>query len=282
MSHSLPDATLPAPGTPPGQAIPLLVEAFGDRVYQLGLRVCPTPSEAEDLVQETMLAALRSWPRFRGESHPYTWLFRIAMRTCRRMHRKRAGEPDHFLPLDELLGLRGKGQAGAGGGAELGEATSTPPNVTQQRALQGEIRRRLDGAMERVPPIYRVALVLKDIADFSLDEIAEILDIQPATAKTRVHRGRLHLRQALDEEGVFVPLPERSDVPRQVCLDLLRTKLDSMDRGVDFPLPPGEICDRCFALFRTLDLSREACASLREGTMPATLRKRLRDLLASA
>ena len=125
-------------------------------------------------------------------------------------------------------------------------------------------------------------MVLKDIADFSLEEIAEILEIQPATAKTRVHRGRLHLRRALDEQGVFSPLPERSDVPRQVCMDLLRTKLDAMDRGVDFPLPHGEICDRCFALFRSMDLSQEACASLREGTMPARLRDRLRSLLDEA
>lgn len=275
----------PEPGTPPRQAIPVLVDAYGDRVYQLGLRVCPTPSEAEDLVQETMLAALKSWPRFQGDSHPYTWLFRIAMRTCRRMHRKRVGEPEHFLPLDELLGLKGNGAGGydmGNGSAHLGAAAATPATVTQERALQGEVRRRLDAAMERVPPVYRVALVLKDIADFSLEEIGEILEIQPATAKTRVHRGRLHLRKALDEEGVFIPLPERGDVPRQICLDLLRAKLDSMDRGVEFPLPPGEICDRCFALFRTLDLSQEACASLREGTMSDTFRERLRDLLTGA
>ena len=101
------------------------------------------------------------------------------------------------------------------------------------------------------------------------------LEIQAATAKTRVHRGRIHLRRALEEEGVFAPLP-RSDVPRQVCLDLLKAKLDAMDRGVDFPLPHGEICDRCFALFRSMDVTQEACASLRTGTMPDTLRERLR------
>lgn len=257
------------PGTPAQDAVPALVAAYGDRVYRLGLRICPDPGEAEDLVQETMVAALKSWPRFKGDAHPYTWLFRIAMRTCRRMHRRRVGEPESFLPLDEVLGL--KGGTSAGGVT----AAASAPTAAQESMLRQEVRRRLDAALRRVPPVYRVALVLKDLADFSLEEVGDILEIQTATAKTRVHRGRIHLRRALEEEGVFAPLP-RSDVPRQVCLDLLKAKLDAMDRGVDFPLPHGEICDRCFALFRSMDVTHEACASLRDGIMPDTLRERLR------
>ena len=272
-----PDPAL-QPGTPPRAAVAALVEAYGGRVYHLGLRICPTPSEAEDLVQETMVAALRSWPRYAGDAHPYTWLFRIAMRTCRRMHRKRVGEPDHMMPLAELMGLS---QGSALRRASSTQAMSSRGNVAQERALEGEVRRRLDAAIARVPTVYRVALVLKDIADFSLDEIAEILEIQPATAKTRVHRGRLHLRRALDEEGAFTPLPS-TNVPRQVCIDLLKAKLDAMDRGADFPFPDGELCDRCIALFRSLDLSRDVCASLREGTMPVRLRQRLGDLIEAS
>lgn len=264
-----------APGTSPEVAVPALVESYGDRVYRLGLRICPDPAEAEDLVQETMVAALKSWPRFRGDSHPYTWLFRIAMRTCRRMHRRRVGEPDSFIPLDELLGLN---DAPA---MREARAAASPSGAAAETTLQREVRRRLDTALRRVPPVYRVALVLKDLADFSLEEVGDILEIQAATAKTRVHRGRMHLRRALEDEGVFAPLPQ-SEVPRQVCLDLLSAKLDAMDRGVDFPLPHGEICDRCFALFRSMDLAQEACASLRDGTMPATLRERLRALTEAA
>jgi RNA polymerase sigma-70 factor (ECF subfamily) len=255
-----------------------LLDAYGDRVYALGLRICPTGAEAEDLVQETMLAALRSWPRFKGDAHAYTWLFRIAMRTCRRMHRKRVGEPEQLIPLAELMGLS---EGSALRTSALTEAMSSEADISQDKALQEEVRRRLDAAIERIPPVHRVALVLKDIADFSLDEIAEILEIQPATAKTRVHRGRLHLRRALDEEGLFAPLPSPT-VPRQVCLDLLKAKLDAMDRGADFPFPHGELCDRCVALFRSMDLTKEACASLRDGTMPATLRERLGSLVEEA
>lgn len=125
------------------------MDAYGDRVYAMGLRICPTPSEAEDLVQETMVAALRSWPGFKGEAHPYTWLFRIAMRTCRRVHRKRVGEPEEMIPLAELMGLS-EGSALRTSG--LTEAMSSEADASQDKALQEEVRRRLDGAIERIPP----------------------------------------------------------------------------------------------------------------------------------
>jgi RNA polymerase sigma-70 factor (ECF subfamily) len=249
------------------------MERHGDRLHRLALRLCPTEAEADDLVQETMIAALAAWPSFKGESRPYTWLFRIAARTCARMQRKRAGEPDRLLPLDEILG------SGSEGSGSAAPPMAAPGGRAWTALERQEVRRRLDRALAEVPRDFRMALVLKDIADFSLDEIGEILEIGAATAKTRVHRGRIHLRRALGEQGALPPLPPPSDVPRQVCLDLLAAKLDAMDRGVDFPLPHGEICDRCAALFRSLDLAQDACATLRGGAIPARLKRRLDALL---
>ena len=266
----------PPPGTPAREAVAALMDRHGDRLPRLALRVCPTETEADDLVQETMIAALAAWPRFRGESRTYTWLFRIAARTCARMQRKRAGEPDRLLPLDEIVdGVPG------GSGAERSPVDGDRTARAWTTLEREEVRRRLDRALADVPSAFRMALVLKDIADFSLDEIGEILEIPAATAKTRVHRGRVHLRRSLGEQGVLRPLPAPSDVPRQVCLDLLAAKLDAMDKGVDFPLPHGEICERCAALFRSLDLAQDACATLREGALPARLRQRLDALLAA-
>jgi RNA polymerase sigma-70 factor (ECF subfamily) len=260
----------PAPGTPAREAIPALLDIYGERLLQLGLRTCHSQAEAEDLLQETMVEALRSWEGFEGRSRPSTWLFRIALRTCRRMHRRRAGEPPGFDPLDRLQD--------ASRGLSAGPRGRTPRAVARAETTR-EVRRRLDAALAIVPRDFRIALVLKDIADFSLEEVAEILGVRPATVKTRVHRGRLKLREALSNEGVFGPLPE-SPVPRRVCMDLLRAKLDAMDRGVDFPFPHGEICDRCSALFQSLDLGQQACASLRGGDLPEVLRIRLEGLLS--
>ena len=251
-----------------------LMGQHGDRLYRLALRLCPTEAEADDLVQETMIAALSAWPGFKGESRPYTWLFRIAARTCAKMQRKRVGEPDRLLPLDEILAPE-PGATEEVGGPVAGSPAGRPWTTLERQ----DVRRRLDRALTEVPRDFRMALVLKDIADFSLAEIGEILEIPSATAKTRVHRGRAYLRRALGDQGVLAPLPPPSDVPRQVCLDLLAAKLDAMDKGVDFPLPHGEICDRCAALFRSLDLARDACSTLREGAIPDRLRRRLDALL---
>lgn len=260
----------PGVGTPAREAIPLLLDAHGDRLFQLGLRNCRTRAEAQDLVQETMIQALGSWDSFQGRSRASTWLFQIAVRTCRRMHRRRSGEPDRFESLDHfrhgsaIPGFHDDGRGEADPGRTL---------------ARGEVAERLDAALALIPEDFRISLVLKDIADFSLAEVAAILDVPTATVKTRVHRGRVRLREALEAEGALPALPASGVTPRQVCMDLLAAKLEAMDRGVPFPFPHGEVCDRCAALFRSMDLAADVCASLGRGSLPEPFRSALRERL---
>lgn len=85
------------------QALALLVETQGDRLYSLGIRFCGNREEAEDLVQETFLQAYKNWSQFQGRSSAATWLYTIASRVCQRFHRKKSGEPDRLESLEELL-----------------------------------------------------------------------------------------------------------------------------------------------------------------------------------
>ena len=77
-------------------------------------------------------------------------------------------------------------------------------------------------------------------------------------------------------------LPRKSAPPpnhaKQMCLDLLKAKQEALDRGVAFPVPPEEMCERCQALFATLDLGRDTCRRLGQGELPAALR---REMLAA-
>ena len=97
-----------APATPTGwaipreEAIPRLLDLHGGRLLGLGQRICGTPEEAEDLVQEIFVQAWRKWDQFDGRSDPFVWLYTIARRICQRMHRKRAGEPERLESLDVL------------------------------------------------------------------------------------------------------------------------------------------------------------------------------------
>jgi RNA polymerase sigma-70 factor (ECF subfamily) len=248
------------------EAIPLLLEEHGGRIYSLGLRLCGDASDAQDLVQETFLNAFRHWQGFEGRAQPSTWLYTIAARACQRMHRKRAGEPEHMDSLDDLLPSR---QRGVPDTAAFGADTEDDPETEH---LRREARQRVEQALAEVPAHFRLPLVLKELAELSLAEIAAVLGLKEATVKTRIHRARLALRKALADG-----LPERPAAApsheRRVCLDLLRAKQEAMDRGEHLPVANAELCDRCRSLFETLDLARDACVSLGEGELPPPVRQ---------
>lgn len=249
---------------PADAAIPRLLDIHGGRLFRLGLRICGNPQEAEDLVQETFLRAFRKWSQFEGRSDPGTWLYTIAVRVCRRLHRRRAGQPYRLESLHELL--------------PSGE--DRVPDIPSRRdgpydaALRKESRETVEEAVARLPIHFRIPLTLKDILEFSVAEVAEILGLKEATVKTRVHRARLYLRRELARRlpNKEAPPPDHS---RQMCLDLIRAKQESLDRGVEFPLGEEELCSRCRAFFNTLDLAQDACRSISRGEIPETLKKEL-------
>ena len=255
-------------GRPAGEAVAELMEREGARILGLGLRLCGNRADAEDLVQETFLQAFRKWEQFEGRSSPSSWLYTIAARVCQRRHRLRAGEPARVESLDELL---------PSGEARLAQLPS-PEETAFDGRLRNELAGYVDRALEDLAPDFRMPLVLKEIAELSLSEIAEILDVKEATVKTRLHRGRLALRKALVANLPREPGPP-PDHSRQVCLDLLRSKMEAMDRGVEFPVARDELCTRCRSVFDSLDLTVAACRWIHQGELSDGLRARLLEAL---
>ena len=254
---------------PRDEAIPAILERHGGRLLALGTRFCGSATEAEDLVQETLLEAYRSWESFEGRSSPATWLYTIASRVCRRFHRKRSGEPEEVVSLDEEMPF----------GASRASHVAAPDPGPLEAELRREGERRIGDAIAALPLDFRMPLVLKEIVGFSVAEVAGVLELKQATVKTRLHRARLRLRDALDEV-----LPRRELPPaaysEQVCLDLLRAKQESLDRGTEFPGAGNDVaCERCQAVFRTLDLASDLCADLGRGEIPPELRRRLLERL---
>ena len=252
-----------AAGTPAEEAVPRLLDAHGGRMYALARRICGTPEDAEDLVQEIFLQAFRKWNQFDGRANPTTWLFTIAVRACRRMHRRRAGQPHRIESLDALLPFaepRLPALPGNGGAADTSE--------------RNEAVELLERAIAGLPGEFRLPLILKDILELPVADVAAALGLQTATVKTRLHRARLRLRKAL-----VTQLPQRAAPPpaysRQVCLDLLAAKQDALDRGVTFPVGNEVICERCRAVFASLDWTHDLCHSLGRGKLPAQVRRRV-------
>jgi hypothetical protein len=133
-------------------------------------------------------------------------------------------------------------------------------------------RERVGEVIVSLPVTFRLPLVLKEIIGLSMAEVAGILGIKEATVKTRVHRARLRLRQAV-EAGLPLKEGPPPAYSKQVCLDLLRAKQEALDRGVEFPRAKEIICERCQTVFATMDLAHDVCREIGDGQLPEDLRK---------
>jgi RNA polymerase sigma-70 factor (ECF subfamily) len=251
-------------------ALQRLVNEYGGQLYSLGLRFCGDRQDAEDLVQEVFLQAFRAWGSFEGRSSPKTWLYTIAARVCQRMHRPRAGEPARIGSLEELLPF----------GEPRIAAIADEQDDATQAAIRREARERAEQAIAELPDEFRVPLILKEIVELTVPEVAEILGLEEGTVKSRVHRARLRIRAEIDKA---LPRQEREAgppaYPVQVCLDLLAAKQEALDRGAAFD--QAVICERCRSVFASLDLTQEVCRGLASGILPEGLRQRLGHALRS-
>lgn len=256
------DNTAEAAKEPAEIALARLFDSHADKIYGLGLRMCGSREDAEDLVQETFLSAHRSWGTFRGLSAASTWLYTIAARTCRRLHRRRADAPTRIESFHALLPSDDEGFLDV----------PSPADGPLDELLRAEARAAVEDGLRTLPAHFRIAFILKELGEFSLAEVSEILGIKEATAKTRVHRARLHLAKHLKKR-----MPKRKTAPPdfdlQVCFAVFWAKMDALDTGRPFKMPDDHICHRCESMFASMDLSIGACRDLHDGGVPAPLRR---------
>jgi RNA polymerase sigma-70 factor (ECF subfamily) len=163
-----------------------------DRMYRFAQRLCGSPDDAKDLVQETFLSAYKSLKDFRGESKLSTWLYTIAAHACQRMRRKRKGEPDHELSLDALIPTEDGNVPIQVPGDELSP---------QERLEHKETRRQLMTAVHKLPKKYRMVLVLRDMEGLSAKEVGAVMNLTERAVKSRLHRARLFVRHELTGRG---------------------------------------------------------------------------------
>ncbi len=251
-----------------GAAVASLFEAEAGRVHALARRICGD-RDADDLVQDTFLNAFRAIGQLKDPDNPRPWLFAIAHRACLRRRRRRAGEPRHIEPFDELLPLAGPTVVDFAGMA----------NGPHGDRLRAESRELVEKGISLLPEAFRVPLLLADIAELRLGEIAAILGLREATVKTRIHRARLKLRAVLAEG--LPQRPVRATQTQGICLDLLRARLAAFDHGVGFPYSNAELCDRCQSVFAALDLSAGVCGALGRDSLPEGLRERVLAITCS-
>jgi RNA polymerase sigma-70 factor (ECF subfamily) len=163
-----------------------LVEENQGRIYNLALKMLNDPQEAEDVLQETFLSALKALPDFEGRSSLSTWLYRIASNAS--LMRLRKKRPD-TVSMDEPLTLDD--------GESVPRQLADWSNLPEEELLSGETRRMMDEAISELPESLRIVFILRDIEGLSTAETGEVLDLSEGAVKTRLHRARLWLRERL-------------------------------------------------------------------------------------
>ena len=181
-----------------------LIERFQAPVYNLAWRLLSDPSDANDVVQEVFLKIFRNIGHFRGESTLRTWVYRIAVNEShnrrRWLFRHRSGETGIEDTFDDN-DLREK---------PLMDSGETPFDFTMNR----EAQILLEEGLAAINPVFRAALVLREIEDMSYDDISDILEVSLGTVKSRIMRGREALRRYLASR--LDPAPALQLVPRTV------------------------------------------------------------------
>jgi RNA polymerase sigma-70 factor, ECF subfamily len=170
-----------------------LIIKYQDRLYNTILKICGNPDDAAELTQETFVKVLESISTFRGQSSFYTWLFRVGVNlTLNFCSRKlRLG----MRSLDASNGLNESSIA-----SSLPDKKELDPaEVAQNHELVGQVL----AALEKLEDNQRAILVLRDIEGMDYEQIAEILQIEMGTVKSRLSRARTALRELLQTVWLY-------------------------------------------------------------------------------
>jgi RNA polymerase sigma-70 factor, ECF subfamily len=166
-----------------------LVDRYEDKIFRLAFRFVRNETEAKEIVQDTFLLVWRKLDTFKGDSQFGSWLYRVATNTALMRLRAQRRHPEistEELPIDYLDNY---GQLPA-----AGENWAKRPDDELQ---SDELRRRIQKAVDELPEIYRTVFIIRDVEGLSTEETAEVLEISIPTVKTRLHRARLALRDAI-------------------------------------------------------------------------------------
>jgi len=166
-----------------------LVHLYEKRVYALTLRMCKNPEDAAEAAQEAFLSAWQGIPFFRGDASFSTWLYRLASNAC-----------------VDLLRKEGRGRAMAGPSLDDDELKLDVPDCTptpHEAAEKQELREQIEAGLQSLSPEHRQVLILREMHQLSYDEIADTLDLDVGTVKSRISRGRKQLRNFLLKSGNF-------------------------------------------------------------------------------
>jgi RNA polymerase sigma-70 factor (ECF subfamily) len=257
------------------RALERLLARHQASIYRFGTKMCRNEEDAKDVLQDTLLAAARNVPDFRGSSTLSTWLYAIARSFCIKKRRTSKFAPERLESLEVHAQQVG----------QIADARRTPEEDAAGRQLQAA----LDDAIAELDPMYREVIALRDVEGLSAAEVAEVMGLSVEAVKSRLHRARSAVRERV------APLLSPG-APRAVtagagagCHDVVEAFSRRLEGEID-----GSACAalekhleqcapcrlRCESLRATLALCREAGAAPVPAPVERSVREALRRFLA--
>ena len=176
------------------QAFASLVTSYSGSMLRLARAFVPNTAVAEEVVQETWLAALRGLAGFQGRSTLKTWLLGILINKARTA----GAREQRSMPMADAGPAVDRSRFGVDG------AWTEPPErwveAADDRIVAAKLAGRLHEAIDDLPPRQREIVVLRDVEGLSSEDVCSVLEISDANQRVLLHRGRSRLRQALEDE----------------------------------------------------------------------------------
>jgi RNA polymerase sigma-70 factor (ECF subfamily) len=173
-------------------AVQELADRYRSRIFQLAMRYMKNREDAEEVTQDVLLKVYRKVNAFRGDAQLSSWIYRstfnTAMSRLRSTRLARAADQEHERAL-------------AAGSDERPEKSFRQQadwsRMPDESVLRAQLREAVAEAIEELPEIYRAPVVLRDIQGLTTEEASSRLNVKDQTLKSRLHRGRLMLREKL-------------------------------------------------------------------------------------
>ena len=161
----------------------LLIQKYRQYVYNIAYRMMGNSYDADDMAQEALIKAYKAIHQFKGDSQFSTWLYRIAMNTCKDELRRRK----EALPLDDGIDTL----------TEAEKSKSDPLIIYEQKELQLKVQ----SALNKLSVDGKEVIILRDIMGYSYEEIGNMLQIPIGTVRSRINRNRSMLKDILRAEA---------------------------------------------------------------------------------
>jgi RNA polymerase sigma-70 factor, ECF subfamily len=170
-------------------AVAELVIAYRPRILHMAVRYLKNREDAEEVAQDVLVKVCHKIAHFRGDAALSSWIYRIAFNTVMsRLRSARLFRPSSSLSANDAQSLAGR---------PFRRDIVDRADLADERVLRRQLRAELARAMQELPPIYRVPVILRDVRGLSTEQASRHLSLKDETLKSRLHRGRLMLRRRL-------------------------------------------------------------------------------------